>query len=62
MWPLLPDGDLTVATTHIDGGRVLIPKEIREAAHLVDGTELEVEITAVGILLRTPTPIDRSQA
>jgi bifunctional DNA-binding transcriptional regulator/antitoxin component of YhaV-PrlF toxin-antitoxin module len=51
-----------VATTHIDGGKVLIPEEIREAAHLTDGTELEVEITAVGILLRTPQPIDPDQA
>ena len=50
-----------MATTHIDGGKVLIPEEIREAAHLVDGTEFEVEITAVGILLRMPTPIDASQ-
>jgi hypothetical protein len=46
----------------MDGGKVLIPEEIRQAAHLVDGTELEVEITAVGILLRTPEPIDPDQA
>ena len=49
-------------TTRLSDGHVFIPEDIREAANLTDGEELEVEITAVGILLRTPRAIDPSQA
>lgn len=43
-----------MATTHLSSkGQVIIPKEIREACHLSVGQELEVSITADGILLKT---------
>ncbi len=51
-----------MATTRFSGGQVFIPEDIREAAHLAEGEKLEAEITAVGILLRTPKPVDPSQA
>ena len=51
-----------MTTTHFEGGKIAIPDEIRDAAHLTEGTELQVEITAVGILLRTPEPINPDQA
>lgn len=51
-----------MSTTRYSGGHVYIPDDIREAAQLADGEELEAEITAAGILLRTPGPIDPSQA
>jgi AbrB family looped-hinge helix DNA binding protein len=51
-----------IVTTRISDGRIYIPAEVRRAADLKDGQQLEVEITAVGILLRTPKPIDPSQA
>ena len=51
-----------MSTTRFSGGHVFIPDDIREAAQLAEGEELEAEITAVGILLRTPKPIDPSQA
>jgi AbrB family looped-hinge helix DNA binding protein len=49
-------------TTKYHDGQVSIPEEIREAAKLQEGEELEVEITAVGILLRTSQPLDPDQA
>ena len=51
-----------MSTTRFSDGHVFIPDDIREAAHLAEGEELEAEITAVGVLLRTPKPIDASQA
>lgn len=51
-----------MSRTQFRDGQVVIPEDIRKAAHLRDGEELEAEITAVGILLRTPRPIDPSQA
>ena len=41
-------------TITIDGaGRVVIPKEIRNQLNLVTGSELEVEVTGLGICLTT---------
>ncbi len=34
-------------------GQIIIPKTIREACHLNVGQELEIEVTAQGILLKT---------
>ena len=51
-----------MAKTQFRDGKISIPDDIREAAHLRDGEELEAEITAAGILLRTPQPIDPNQA
>ncbi|NOT85809.1 MAG: AbrB/MazE/SpoVT family DNA-binding domain-containing protein [Methylococcaceae bacterium] len=40
-------------TTHISHkGQVIIPKSVRDACHLDIGQELEIEITAQGILLK----------
>ena len=51
-----------MTTTRFSRGHVFIPEDIHEAAHLVEGTELQTESTAVGILLRTRKPIDPDQA
>jgi bifunctional DNA-binding transcriptional regulator/antitoxin component of YhaV-PrlF toxin-antitoxin module len=51
-----------MAKTQFRDGQVSIPDDIREAARLRDGEELEAEITAVGILLRTAQPLDPDQA
>lgn len=44
-----------VATTRVEHGTVLIPKELREQFHLEDGTVLVAEASEDGIVLR---PID----
>ena len=41
-------------------GQVIIPKAIRLACHLNVGQELDVEITAEGILLRTKPVLPRT--
>ena len=51
-----------MAKTQFRDGQVSIPDEIRDAAQLRDGEELEAEVTAVGILLRTFQPINPDQA
>ena len=38
-----------MAKTQFRDGKISIPDDIREAAHLRDGEELEAEITAAGI-------------
>jgi len=43
-------------------GQVTIPQDVREAAHLMEGDPVEIEITADGILLRPQKLIDASQA
>jgi len=43
-------------------GRVTIPAEIRQAARLEEGDEVDVEIVEDGILLRPMMMIDASQA
>lgn len=51
-----------MSKTRFRDGQVVIPDDIREAARLYDGEELEAEVTAVGILLRTSQPLDPDQA
>ncbi|MGD9894897.1 MAG: AbrB/MazE/SpoVT family DNA-binding domain-containing protein [Dehalococcoidia bacterium] len=51
-----------MAKTQFRDGQVSIPDDIREAAQLREGEELEAEITAAGILLRTLLPLDPDQA
>lgn len=51
-----------MSKTEFRDGHVAIPEDIRAAARLRNGEVLEAEITAVGILLRTPRAIDWSQA
>lgn len=51
-----------MAKTQFRDGHVEIPDDIRQAAQLSEGEELEAEITAVGILLRTAQPLDPDQA
>ena len=42
-------------TAHLtNAGHLIIPAEILAACHLNAGQELEIEITAQGILLKTP--------
>lgn len=41
-------------------GQVIIPKTIRDACHLNVGQELEVEITAQGILLKTKNTLPKT--
>lgn len=41
-------------------GQVSIPKTIRDACHLSVGQELEVEITAQGILLKTKNTLPKT--
>ena len=43
-------------------GQITLPREVREAAHLVEGDPVQVELTSEGILLRPQKVIDSSQA
>ena len=43
-------------------GQLTLPSEIREAAHLEEGDQVEVEMTRDGILLRPLKVIDSTQA
>ena len=45
-----------------DKGQITIPAEIRKAAHLEEGDQVEVAMTADGILLRPRKTIDSTQA
>ena len=43
-------------------GQITLPREIREAAHLVEGDPVEFELRDDGILLRPKKLIDSTQA
>ncbi|MDP9074495.1 MAG: AbrB/MazE/SpoVT family DNA-binding domain-containing protein [Actinomycetota bacterium] len=43
-------------------GQLTLPEEIRRAAQLEVGDELEAELTDGGVLLRSQKPVDLSQA
>jgi len=45
-----------------DKGQITIPVEIRKAAHLEEGDDVDVAMTAQGILLRPRKTIDSTQA
>ena len=45
-----------------DKGQITIPVEIRKAAHLEEGDDVDVTVTAQGILLRPRKTIDSTQA
>jgi AbrB family looped-hinge helix DNA binding protein len=51
-----------MAITILSEGRVLLPAEVLEAAHLRDGDQVEIEVTARGILLRPAREHDPDQA
>lgn len=51
-----------MVTSRLSEGRVLIPDEVRAAAHLEDGQALELIVTSLGILVRPAAPIDPPQA
>lgn len=55
-------GDDVVLTRLTVGGRVTLPKELRLAAGLHDGDELEAEVVDDGILLRPCAERDPDQA
>jgi antitoxin PrlF len=45
-----------------DKGQITIPVEIRKASHLEEGDDVDVTMTAHGILLRPRKTIDSTQA
>jgi antitoxin PrlF len=45
-----------------DKGQITIPAEIRKAAHLEEGDQVDMMMTAEGILLRPRKTIDSTQA
>ena len=50
-----------MTTTVLSDGRILLPAEIRAAAHLQDGDCFEIVVTDQGILLRPARTTDPDQ-